>query len=169
MNYLSEKYDTTDFLYFTSRDYTQCREPLLKEYDNVTIDPKGTFSVSPAGVNAIGESVVYFGYFSTPHFGKWLIDYLSVFWWKPSFNAKYVYTSDGEDVKDYPYAVRLLKLAGVDTDCVLRIAQPMTFCKVYAPEASFVHDKYILPVFATIYSKIVHNLPVNVPAYEKSI
>lgn len=169
MDYLNPKYDLSDFNYFRGRNYVENREPLVKVYTNVVLTTTGQILEKINDINDLALSpvkeVIYVGNFSTCHFGNMLIDYISLFWFRDIETLNFVYTSMS-DIKQLSYIKDLLALLDIPIKNISRITSVTCFEKLIYPEASFVHDKYILPVFASIFSR---NLLYNnhIANYEK--
>lgn len=171
MNYLSDKYNLEEFNYFTGKTYIDNRYPNISQYLEVCLNPDGTIiplSSSQYNQEEKRSCVIYFGNFNTQHFGNILIDYMSRLWYEPKISYyQWVYTSE-RDISKNVYFMYLLKLLGINGKNVVRITEPTCFSQILIPEQSFVHDKYILPIFCNIYERIYNNfVKTDMPIYNK--
>jgi len=170
MDYLSPKYDLTDFHYFRKQRYVVESIPKCREYALAKIYPDGGIEElqSNESNGDVIPNVVYIGHFDTTHFGLWLVDYVSRLW-KSYDQTKYqwIYTSS-RDIKQYAYIIELLELAGVKFNRLRRVTGEAVFRNVIVPEQSFLHGESVSIAFRTLYAHMYLNLPIShCDKYEK--
>ena len=173
MDYLSSKYDVSDFYYFRNQNYVYDQYPKVDSMINVCIEPNGeiisqTFAAAD-GEAAFIHSAVYMGDFSTMHFGNILIDYMSRLWYQlDATDVKWVYTSNRGNILENIYFKYLLGLLGISTKNIVKIEKPTYFKQLLVPQHAFVHDKYVLPVFSEMYERMYVGMGHDtIPTYDK--
>lgn len=107
----------------------------------------------PAGESFDG-SVIYLGTLNT-HWGHFITDCLSTFWWLGEMDAdKYLFSvPEGKDPHLYPNIIEALDLLGVRSK-VEFISSPVKCRKVIIPCRGMLPRDYILPECKRIYERI---------------
>lgn len=147
-----------DFAYFRDKKYLLQVEPQLDILENMYI--VGNELVNEYNGNdfqTISETVLYIGHFSVSHFGNTLIDNLSRLWYVPTKSTRLVFTASNNWV-EAAYFYKLLSLLGYDKDKVQRINNNTKLKRVIVPQKSFIHDKYVLPIYLTIFERMNSNM-----------
>lgn len=169
MDYLSPKYDLTDFHYFRKQRYVVESIPQCSEYALVKIYPDGRIEELKSNEckSDVIQDVVYIGHFDNTHFGLWLVDYISRLWKSYAPKTQWIYTSS-RDIKQYAYIIELLELAGVKFDRLRRVTGETAFRNVIVPEPSLVHGESVSIAFRILYTRMYLCLPIShCDTYEK--
>ena len=176
MNYLSKKFFSADFEYYSQQSFVEDREPKVSVYEKGFIIPYGygcdaglytTPPINNTPVNPVHEKVIYCGEMQTGHYGNVLIDYLSRMWWSDSECAYCAYVSCKEFSSDDP-VFRLLSFLGFPRERVIRVSTPTQFDSVYVPEKTFLHTRFVLPSFQLVFDKMYQNMsPRERQRYDK--
>lgn len=176
MNYINEKYDTSDLFYFIGRKYVRLEEPTAERISNAIVFPyeDGVSQIEKEtpinqSVKVSDKTVIYLGYMSTAHYGNILFDFISRLWWQAENkqNFDWIYTAPNR-VHTPALLHQLAELfLGKDVNLV-RVTNPTQYKEIIVPQQTFIHDQYIMPQYASIYSKIYLALqPKNTIAYDK--
>jgi len=177
MNYINKTYDVTDLNYFLIKKYVRNEKATVDIKHDAYIVPPGYGM--PEGVcvdvdKAISyersdEDVVYLGYIYTAHFGNILYDYVSRLWWQGENEEqlKWVFIKP-QRVTVPPLLYQIAEWMGIKREDVVEVKSPTQFKSVIIPQESFIHDNYIMPAYATIFSRIYEAMkPKDMPTYDK--
>ena len=167
-NYL---YKNSEIVKYLERDYLSSTALSVKLLNDAMISPsckiKGggqcadnqcieAFIITDGDKKTNNEfAVVYIGDFSTQHYGNVLIDYLSRLWYCSKDNkVNLVYTSKKLCIENSTSYMHILTYLNIEKTQLHLITEPTLFSKVYVPERSMIHDRYITEEYAQIYENI---------------
>lgn len=104
-------------------------------------------------VDFVDDEIVYIGAFPTGHYGNFLIDNLSRFWYvlkyKPS--CKLAYVRNGFTIDSKPWSREIIHYLGLDYNNFIDIRRPTKFRKVIIPEKSFSHGQFVFNEYKLIF------------------
>ncbi len=157
MNYLYPDSDAFDGFFL--KQYVEKKPVGFSIIDGGVIVPFGCDSgeggcrLANFTCDYIDEEVVYIGDFTTGHYGNFLIDNLSRFWYvlkyKPLCKLAYIRKDFTFDSK--PWSREIIHYLGLKCDAFLDIRKPTKFKRVIVPEKSFSHDQYVFNEYKLIF------------------
>lgn len=103
------------------------------------------------------ETVVYVGFFN-PHWGHFVVDCLSSFWFLDEIKAdRYVFSyHEGQKPVIHKNLREALMLLGV-WDKIEIVDSPVRFSKLYAISNGLVSEEYVLPEVSNVFERIIRN------------
>lgn len=153
----------SDFIKYLERSYVSSTALSVNTISDFIILPNAGFkSLASSCLNEtaiydkqINDEVIFIGEFYTQHYGNFLIDYLSQLWYcNKDRNVNLVYTSKKLCIENTALYMHILNYLHIDKSQLHRITEPTLYSKVYVPERSMIHDRYITEEYAQIYENI---------------
>lgn len=177
MRYVNDKYSTEDLHYYLTRQFVSNNNPSVAVAHDAYIVPPG-FDI-PEGVSVdynggtpcdrCDEEVVYWGNIYTAHFGNILYDYVSRLWWQAENekSLKWVFIKPKRFTVP-PLLYQIAGWVGIKREDLVEVTAPTRFKSVIVPQESFIHDRYIMPEYATIFNRMYEDMQhKDIPTYDK--
>ena len=144
-------------------------ESALKAY-NMSNRIQGGYFVPQKDIEIVDEEVIYLGYFM-PHWGHFLLDFLSRVWCCKTnkYKGKYAYIIDRDSTVMISGVYReFFDLLGIPRENLLVINKPTRFSKIIVPEQSIYPGKWYTKEYVDTFDSIRDKVEKQ-SQYEKNI